>query len=167
MPSRVLLPEIARIYSDLEESSIITLLLITEHHIDKLDRGVAVKQQAVLQNLFLKALEFRTDNISKAGVTRKIIVNVENATCKALVQLSLKLPEASLRPLLFKIFNWATSEDAPVTRLFSLYTLYGYLAAALKSMFPLFTGSLGSQLIQLLVSRKTLHSVVTAIAFNC
>ena len=152
LSSRILLPQIAAVYVTMHDSSIITLLLITEQHIDKLDRGVAVKQQAILQNLFLKALEFRTDHVNSKGVTRDMIVNVENATCKALVRLALKLPEASLRPLLFKIFAWATVEDGPMTRLLSLYTLYGFLAAALKSMFPIFTGSLAAHLIQLLVS---------------
>lgn len=99
----------------------------------------------ILQKYFF----FKINQI-KENVSREMIANVENATCKALVRLSLKLPEASLRPLLFNIFNWATADET-VTKLFSLYALYGHLAMALKSMFPIFTGSLASHLIQILV----------------
>jgi hypothetical protein len=65
LSSRVLLPDIAAVYQKMEASQIIQLLVIMEQHIDTLDRGVAIKHQTILQNLFLKALEFRTDNVNK------------------------------------------------------------------------------------------------------
>ena len=48
------------------------------------------------------------------------------------------------------IFSWATLEGSPKTRLVSLYNLYVALASTLKSMFPLFIGSLDRHLIDLL-----------------
>lgn len=102
----------------------------------------------LLQEFFLRALGFRYDNPS---VERSLADSIENSTCVALVRLALKLPEASLRPLLFKIFTWGTDNDK-VTCLLPLFTLYGHLAAALKSMFPIFTGSLSSYLVKILVS---------------
>ena len=148
LPSRVILPQIAGVFADLEPSSVVMLLLVTEQHIETLERGVAVKQQQILQELFLKALQFRSR--VESTVSRHVIAKVESATCRALVRLALKLPEASLRPLLFKIFSWAT-EGVQVARLLSLYNLYAHMAEALKSMFPIFTGTLSAHLIEILV----------------
>ena len=109
-----------------------------------------MRHQGSLQKLFLEALEFRTTRGNE--VARSEFQKIERCTCVALVRLALKLPEASLRPLIYKIFTWATLEGSPTTRLFSLYTLYVSLAEALKSMFPLFTGTLGQHFIDILVS---------------
>ena len=119
-----------------------------ESHIEKVDKNAAVKHQSTLSKFFLEALEFRTSCSSK--VSRAQIQTIEKTTCSALVRLALKLPEASLRPLIFKIFTWASLEGSPKTRLFSLYSLYTSLAEALKSMFPLFTGNLSRHLIELI-----------------
>ena len=112
-----------------------------------MERGAATKHQGLLQKFFLGALKFRHDNPS---VERSLANSIENSTCVALVRLALKLPEASLRPLLFKIFSWGTDEDNLLC-LLPLFTLYGHLAAALKSMFPIFTGSLSTYLVKILV----------------
>ena len=62
-----------------------------------------------------------------------------------------QLYENLKRPLIYKIFTWATLAGSPTSRLFSLYSLYTSLSVALKSMFPLFIGSLGQHLIDLIV----------------
>ena len=93
-PSRVLLPEIASVYSTLDSSSVVTLLAIVEKHIDSLEKGAAVRKQSVFQDFFLRALAFREEHpdIDAASATE-----IETATCNAMVQLALRLPEASLR----------------------------------------------------------------------
>ena len=93
-PSRVLLPEIASVYSTLDSNSVVTLLAIVEKHIDSLEKGAAVRQQSVFQDFFLRALAFREEHpdIDAASATE-----IETATCNAMVQLALRLPEASLR----------------------------------------------------------------------
>ena len=146
LPSRVLLPEVCAIYSKLTPSGIVTLLNIVEIHIEKIGKEVAVKQQTVLQDLFLMALDYRSTNTTDEASN---VLSVESSTCKALVKLSLKLPEASLRPLLFKIFSWATTAEGS-SRLITLFALYENLADSLKSMFPLFLGSLANYLINFL-----------------
>ena len=92
--SRVLLPEVASIYSTLESDSVVTLLAIVEKHIDNLEKGAAVKQQSVFQDFFLRALAFREEHPT---VDDAAISEIETATCNAMVQLALRLPEASLR----------------------------------------------------------------------
>lgn len=71
-----------------------TLLAIVEKHIDNLEKGVAVRQQSVFQEFFLRALAFREEHplVEDAAVSE-----IEAATCNAMVQLALRLPEASLR----------------------------------------------------------------------
>jgi len=146
LPSRVVLAEISKVFGELNPENIPTLLSLTDKHIDHMERGAATKHQGLLQKFFLGALKFRHDNPS---VERSLANSIENSTCVALVRLALKLPEASLRPLLFKIFSWGTDEDNLLC-LLPLFTLYGHLAAALKSMFPIFTGSLSTYLVKIL-----------------
>ena len=134
--SRVLLPSISSVYSGMN-SNIFTLLILVEKLIEKITKNEAVKHHAALTKFFLEALEFRTmthQSTDNDDVTRDQVQLVEKQTCSALVRLALKLPEASLRPLIYKIFTWATLEGSPLTRLFSLYSLYSSLAEALKSM---------------------------------
>jgi hypothetical protein len=78
----------------LESNSIVTLLAIVEKHIDNLEKGAAVRQQSVFQEFFLRALAFREEHplVQDAAVSE-----IEAATCNAMVQLALRLPEASLR----------------------------------------------------------------------
>ena len=147
LPSRVVLTEISKVFGELNPENIPTLLSLTDKHIDHMERGAATKHQGLLQKFFLGALKFRHDNPS---VERSLANSIENSTCVALVRLALKLPEASLRPLLFKIFSWGTDEDNLLC-LLPLFTLYGHLAAALKSMFPIFTGSLSTYFVKILV----------------
>ena len=56
------------------------------------------------KTFFIEALEFRTSR--KDELSNDVITATEKATCSALVKLALKLPEASLRPLLYKIFRF-------------------------------------------------------------
>ena len=79
------------------------LLLLTERHIENGDKNETQKQQAQLQTFFIEALDFRTSRNEE--LSRDVINATETATCSALVKLALKLPEAALRPLLFKIFR--------------------------------------------------------------
>jgi len=149
-PSRLLLPALSATYTKKKLNGLQTqqLLFITERHIENGEKSETQKQQGQLQSFFIEALDFRTAR--KDELSADVIDATEKATCSALVKLALKLPEAALRPLLFKIFSWATLEGSPPTRLFSLYNLYVSLADKLKSMFPLFIGSLDRHLIDLL-----------------
>ncbi|XP_015417837.1 PREDICTED: HEAT repeat-containing protein 1-like [Myotis davidii] len=53
-----------------------------------------------------------------------------------------KLSEVTFRPLFFKLFDWAKTEDAPKDRLLTFYNLADCIAAKLKGLFTLFAGHL-------------------------
>lgn len=94
--------------------------------------------QADLGAFFLFALQLRTNSAGSVDVRQ--IDAQEDHVIGAFVGLVLKLSETSFRPLYQRIYDWAIREpDASVQRAITFYRLSGRVAAALKSLFVLFS----------------------------
>ncbi|GAB5578338.1 HEAT repeat-containing protein 1 [Prionailurus iriomotensis] len=75
------------------------------------------------------------DDLEEIGKT-------ENCIIDCLVAMVVKLSEVTFRPLFFKLFDWAKTEDAPKDRLLTFYNLADNIAEKLKGLFTLFAGHL-------------------------
>ncbi|XP_023604331.1 HEAT repeat-containing protein 1 isoform X4 [Myotis lucifugus] len=78
--------------------------------------------------------DWRND-LEEVGKTESHIID-------CLVAMVVKLSEVTFRPLFFKLFDWAKTEDAPKDRLLTFYNLADCIAAKLKGLFTLFAGHL-------------------------
>ncbi|KAG8123551.1 hypothetical protein E2320_019037 [Naja naja] len=142
LPSRVLLPAIAKCYNEIANASkndVGTIMDILKEHIVTLEKDQLSAHQSELTAFFTKALDFRAehsqDNLEKVGKIEARII-----TC--LISMVMKLSEMSFRPLFFKLFDWAKTEGAPKDRQLTFYRLADCIAGELKGLFTLFAGHL-------------------------
>lgn len=112
---------------------------ILKEHIVVLEKDQLTTHQSELTAFFMKALDFRAehsqDNLEEVGKTEFHII-----TC--LISMIMKLSEMSFRPLFFKLFDWARSEEASKDRLLTFCRLADCIADHLKGLFTLFAGHL-------------------------
>ncbi|XP_029787504.1 HEAT repeat-containing protein 1 isoform X2 [Suricata suricatta] len=139
---RVLLPAINRTYKQIEKNwkkHMRPFMSILQEHIGVMKKEELMSHQAQLTAFFLEALDFRAqhseDNLEEIGKT-------ENCIIDCLVAMVVKLSEVTFRPLFFKLFDWAKTEDAPKDRLLTFYNLADSIAEKLKGLFTLFAGHL-------------------------
>ncbi|XP_007435093.1 HEAT repeat-containing protein 1 isoform X1 [Python bivittatus] len=142
LPSRVLLPATAKCYGEIANAhkyDLGTIMDILKEHIVTLENSQLSAHQSELTAFFTKALDFRAehsqDNLEKVGKIEARII-----TC--LISMVMKLSEMSFRPLFFKLFDWAKTEDAPKDRQLTFYRLADCIAGELKGLFSLFAGHL-------------------------
>lgn len=112
---------------------------ILQEHIGVMKKEELSSHQSQLTTFFLEALDFRAkhpeNDLEEVGKT-------ENHIIDCLVAMVVKLSEVTFRPLFFKLFDWAKTEDAPKDRLLTFYNLADCIAAKLKGLFTLFAGHL-------------------------
>uniref|UniRef100_A0A8C8XKJ4 HEAT repeat-containing protein 1 n=1 Tax=Panthera leo TaxID=9689 RepID=A0A8C8XKJ4_PANLE len=139
---RVLLPAINKTYKQIEKNwkkHMRPFMSILQEHIGVMKKEELTSHQAPLTVFFLEALDFRAqhseDDLEEIGKT-------ENCIIDCLVAMVVKLSEVTFRPLFFKLFDWAKTEDAPKDRLLTFYNLADNIAEKLKGLFTLFAGHL-------------------------
>uniref|UniRef100_A0A452R7G3 HEAT repeat-containing protein 1 n=1 Tax=Ursus americanus TaxID=9643 RepID=A0A452R7G3_URSAM len=139
---RVLLPAINRTYKQIEKNwknHMGPFMSILQEHIGVMKKEELTSHQSQLTVFFLEALDFRAqhseNDLEEIGKT-------ENCIIDCLVAMVVKLSEVTFRPLFFKLFDWAKTEDAPKDRLLTFYNLADCIAEKLKGLFTLFAGHL-------------------------
>ncbi|XP_062938968.1 HEAT repeat-containing protein 1 isoform X2 [Cynocephalus volans] len=139
---RVFLPAVNKTYEHIEKNwknHMGPFMSILQEHIGVMKKEELASHQAQLTAFFLKALDFRAqhsrNNLEEIGKTENFIID-------CLVAMVVKLSEVTFRPLFFKLFDWAKTEDAPKDRLLTFYNLADCIAGKLKGLFSLFAGHL-------------------------
>uniref|UniRef100_G3SII3 HEAT repeat-containing protein 1 n=1 Tax=Gorilla gorilla gorilla TaxID=9595 RepID=G3SII3_GORGO len=139
---RVLLPAIRKTYKQIEKNwknHMGPFMSILQEHIGVMKKEELTSHQSQLTAFFLEALDFRAqhseNDLEEVGIT-------ENCIIDCLVAMVVKLSEVTFRPLFFKLFDWAKTEDAPKDRLLTFYNLADCIAEKLKGLFTLFAGHL-------------------------
>ncbi|XP_036210450.1 HEAT repeat-containing protein 1 isoform X3 [Myotis myotis] len=139
---RVLLPAINKTYKHTQKdwrNHMGPFMSILQEHIGVMKKEELTSHQSQLTTFFLEALDFRAqhpeNDLEEVGKT-------ENHIIDCLVAMVVKLSEVTFRPLFFKLFDWAKTEDAPKDRLLTFYHLADCIAAKLKGLFTLFAGHL-------------------------
>lgn len=139
---RVLLPAISETYKQIEKNwkhHMGPFMSILQEHVGAMRKQELVSHQSQLTAFFLEALDFRArhpeNDLEEVGKT-------ENCIIDCLVAMVVKLSEVTFRPLFFKLFDWAKTEDAPKDRLLTFYNLADCIAEKLKGLFTLFAGHL-------------------------
>ncbi|XP_023604330.1 HEAT repeat-containing protein 1 isoform X3 [Myotis lucifugus] len=139
---RVLLPAINKTYKHTQKdwrNHMGPFMSILQEHIGVMKKEELTSHQSQLTTFFLEALDFRAqhpeNDLEEVGKTESHIID-------CLVAMVVKLSEVTFRPLFFKLFDWAKTEDAPKDRLLTFYNLADCIAAKLKGLFTLFAGHL-------------------------
>ncbi|XP_016055352.1 PREDICTED: HEAT repeat-containing protein 1 [Miniopterus natalensis] len=139
---RVLLPAINSTYRHIQkhwENYMGPFMSILQAHIGVMKKEELTSHQSQLTAFFLEALDFRAqhpeNDLEEVGKTENYIID-------CLVAMVVKLSEVTFRPLFFKLFDWAKTEDAPKDRLLTFYNLADCIAEKLKGLFTLFAGHL-------------------------
>ncbi|XP_007527955.1 HEAT repeat-containing protein 1 isoform X2 [Erinaceus europaeus] len=139
---RVLLPAINKTYKKIEKNwknHMGPFMSVLQAHIGVMKKEELTSHQSLLTTFFLEALDFRAqhseDDLEDVGKTENYIID-------CLVAMVVKLSEVTFRPLFFKLFDWAKTEDAPKDRLLTFYNLADCIADKLKGLFTLFAGHL-------------------------
>uniref|UniRef100_A0A8C0DRX7 HEAT repeat-containing protein 1 n=1 Tax=Balaenoptera musculus TaxID=9771 RepID=A0A8C0DRX7_BALMU len=139
---RVLLPAINKTYKQIEKNwknLMGPFMSILREHIGVMRKEEVASHQPQLTTFFLEALDFRAqhseNDLEEIGKTENYIID-------CLMAMVVKLSEVTFRPLFFKLFDWAKTEDAPKDRLLTFYNLADCIAEKLKGLFTLFAGHL-------------------------
>ncbi|XP_066239766.1 HEAT repeat-containing protein 1 isoform X1 [Saccopteryx leptura] len=139
---RVLLPAISKTYKQIQKhwkNHMGSFMSILQEHIGVMKKEELTSHQSQLTTFFLEALDFRAqhpdNDLEAVGKTENYIID-------CLVAMIVKLSEVTFRPLFFKLFDWAKTEDAPKDRLLTFYNLADCIAEKLKGLFTLFAGHL-------------------------
>ncbi|XP_069340669.1 HEAT repeat-containing protein 1 [Eulemur rufifrons] len=139
---RVLLPAINKTYKQIKKNwknHMGPFMSILQEHIGVMKKEELTSHQSQLTTFFLEALDFRAqhseNDLEEVGKTESCIIG-------CLVAMVVKLSEVTFRPLFFKLFDWAKTEDAPKDRLLTFYNLADCIAEKLKGLFTLFAGHL-------------------------
>ncbi|KAL1785256.1 HEAT repeat-containing protein 1 [Sigmodon hispidus] len=139
---RVLLPAIRKTFKLIQKNwknHMGPFMSILQEHVGVMKKEELVSHQSELTTFFLEALDFRVqhseDDLEEVGKTEGWIID-------CLVAMVVKLSEVTFRPLFFKLYDWARSEDAPKDRLLTFYNLTNCIAEKLKGLFTLFAGHL-------------------------
>ncbi|XP_062980420.1 HEAT repeat-containing protein 1 isoform X2 [Elgaria multicarinata webbii] len=142
LPSRVLLPAVARCYGEIAKTCknhLGAVMDILKEHIIILGKDQLTAHQSELTTFFMKALDFRAehsqDDLEEVG-------KIETHIMMCLISMVMKLSEMSFRPLFFKLFDWAKTEGASKDRLVTFCRLADCIAKQLKGLFTLFAGHL-------------------------
>ncbi|OCT77815.1 HEAT repeat-containing protein 1 isoform X1 [Xenopus laevis] len=158
LAARVLLPAITKCYSLVVESQqncLGSLMDILKEHIAIMEKQELSSHQSELTAFFLKALDFRTEHSEKdleqVGTNEGHIIN-------CLLVMVMKLSEVTFRPLFFKLFDWAKTDDSSKDRLLTFCRLADCIADKLKGLFTLFAGHLVKPFAEILIQTNTIKT---------
>ncbi|XP_069846711.1 HEAT repeat-containing protein 1 isoform X1 [Dipodomys merriami] len=139
---RVLLPAINKTYKEIKrtwKNHMGPFMSILQEHIGVMKKEELLSHQSQLTNFFLEALDFRAQHSEN---DLEEVGEAEGHVIACLVAMVVKLSEATFRPLFFKLFDWAKTEDAPRDRLLTFFNVADCIAEKLKGLFTLFAGHL-------------------------
>lgn len=139
-PTRVLLPVVSSCYATLVSSSLVSvssLMSLLSDHIAQISQEDLSSHLAQLQSFFLKCLDIRIDY---PKISNKKLSQLEGVTIDTIITMVLKLSETTFKPFLFKIFDWATTNEQYKERVLVFYSLAARLAERLRSLFTIFAG---------------------------
>ncbi|XP_071483190.1 HEAT repeat-containing protein 1-like [Diadema antillarum] len=149
LPSRVLIPAVVGCYKtvvDTNKASIGPLMSILGEHLGHLSKEDLLAHHHAMVNLFLTALDYRS---SHPEDSLDEVADIEGHVIAALLDMVLRLSEATFRPMYLKLYEWASRSHTP-HRLLTFYRLSDSIADRLKSLFSLFAGHVISNMAQLL-----------------
>lgn len=156
LPPRVFLLEVSASYAVLLDSerqeSIVSLLTIVSQHLSGMSREDLGANHHKLLAFFLTALDFRVTQSKLA--TKEAVDKIEGAVIETILTMVLKMAEATFRPMLLRMFEWATQQGADRDRIITFYRLADSLAGRLKGIFLLFAAHIVQHAAQLLVQLK-------------
>ncbi|KAL8576538.1 hypothetical protein ACOMHN_003096 [Nucella lapillus] len=148
---RVFLPTLESCYTILLESGkqecVTSMLSVLSQHLSGLSREDLHLNHHQLMDFFLVALDFR--DTQRKEVSHEIIDKTEEAIIDTIVAMVMKMTEGTLRPMLLKVFEWATKEGKR-DRVISFYRLADSLAGRLRGIFLLFAAHIFKHTAQLL-----------------
>uniref|UniRef100_A0A3B1J2N3 HEAT repeat-containing protein 1 n=1 Tax=Astyanax mexicanus TaxID=7994 RepID=A0A3B1J2N3_ASTMX len=142
VPSRVLLPTLAKCYGgmvDSQQNRLGPLMNILREHIGQMEKEQFTSHQSELTSFFLLALDFRSKHCQ--GDLEKT-AEIEGYVIDCLLAMVMKLSEVTFRPLFFKLFDWCKTEGASKDRMLTFCRLADSIADRLKGLFVLFAGQL-------------------------
>ncbi|KAL3869078.1 hypothetical protein ACJMK2_041804 [Sinanodonta woodiana] len=141
LPSRVLLPAILTCYERLLQERLISvsaLLQLLGDHIQHISKEDLTHHLTSLQTFFFTCLDLRGQE--QIQVSHHKVEKIEGVAIETIITMVMKLSEATFRPFLFKLFDWATQDDEQRHRILVFYRLADRLADSLRSLFTLFAG---------------------------
>ncbi|KAK3090239.1 hypothetical protein FSP39_010297 [Pinctada imbricata] len=143
LPPRILLPVVTWCYENISAQQIMCLkplMLVLEEHIVTMEKEDLTSQIQQLQAFFLQCLDLRSMYRKQVPIPQ--ISDVEETVLSTFVSLVMKLSEATFRPILFKLFDWATRDDSTRHRVLVFYRLANrqVLSEKLRSLFTIFAG---------------------------
>ncbi|KAM4828879.1 HEAT repeat-containing protein 1 [Thomomys bottae] len=139
---RVLLPAINKTYKEIRRTwkdRMGPFMSILQEHVGVMKKEELLSHQSQLTTFFLEALDFRAQHSEN---DLQEVGEAEGHIIACLVAMVVKLSEATFRPLFFKLFDWAKTENAPRDRLLTFFNLADRVADKLKGLFTLFAGHL-------------------------
>ncbi|XP_070194933.1 HEAT repeat-containing protein 1-like isoform X2 [Littorina saxatilis] len=157
---RLFLPTVSACYTALLETerqeSVTSLLNVLGQHVSGMSREDLNANHHQLLAFFLTALDFRVTQ--RKEVSSTTIDQIEGAVIDTILAMVLKMAEGSFRPMLLKIFEWATNQGADRHRVLTFYRLADCLAGKLRGLFLLFAAHIikhAAQLLDLLNTSAT------------
>ncbi|XP_076462291.1 HEAT repeat-containing protein 1-like isoform X2 [Babylonia areolata] len=151
LPPRVFLPTLESCYTVLLDSgrqgSIGSLMDVLGQHLSGLTREDLHLNHQQLLDFFLVVLDFR--GTQRKEVSREVMDRVEGVVINTVLLMVLKMTEGTLRPMLLKMFEWATKEGKR-DRVMAFYRLADSLAGRLRGLFLLFAAHIFRHATQLL-----------------
>nr|KAG5705320.1 hypothetical protein BaRGS_010771 [Batillaria attramentaria] len=161
LPSRIFIPVVTTCYEKLleegKQESVECLLAILEQHISQMSREDLNSNHHQLLSFFLSALDFRVTQrkVGQADLKSSAIDKIEGAVITTILSMVLKMSEATFRPMLLKIFEWATLQGSRRERVLVFYRLADSLVEKLRSLFLLFAAHIIKHAAQLLDAANT------------
>uniref|UniRef100_H2Y6G6 HEAT repeat-containing protein 1 n=1 Tax=Ciona savignyi TaxID=51511 RepID=H2Y6G6_CIOSA len=154
-PARVLVPAFAKSFEKISSSKphhICVLLRMVGHHVATMTKQDLSHFSLQLFDFYLTAMEYR----GKMGeVGASAVESVEDISVDGVIDLLIKLPEATFKPLFVKLNHWGCSGDSPLTQSSTFYHCTSVMAARLKGLFCLFAGPLLGHMMESLKREET------------
>ncbi|KAK6179629.1 hypothetical protein SNE40_011943 [Patella caerulea] len=139
LPSRVIIPCIVSCYDKLvthDWECLVFLMLILKEHINEMKKEDLENHHNQLLLFFFNCLDFR---LHYSQVGEEGVIKIEDSVIQTITSMVMKMSEASFRPMMFKVFDWAT-RDGIKDRTLILYRLSDHLVETLRSLFIIVAG---------------------------
>ncbi|XP_052775291.1 HEAT repeat-containing protein 1-like [Mya arenaria] len=158
LPTRVLLPVVTECYSTLVTTSkmgVVCLMSVFGEHLTSIPREEMTSHMTQLQTFFLRCLDVRVDF---PELSNKKTMELESVTIDTIIAMVLKLSEATFKPFLFKVFDWATTDPDHRDRILVFYRLTDRLSEKLRSLFSMFAGNIVDHAAKILDENNSLKN---------
>ncbi|KAL5015995.1 hypothetical protein ScPMuIL_005584 [Solemya velum] len=150
LPPRVIIPVITECYGTIVQTEVKCvgpLMSVLSEHVTNMKKEDLTDHLQQLQNFFMEALDFRA---KFAKLPEVLISSIESSVIDTIITLVMKLSEATFKPLLLRLYEWATRSKENLERVLVFYRLCDCLAGKLRSLFTLFAGHIISHAVSVL-----------------